>query len=359
MAARVAGVMYAASVDGADFAMEVRADVFRPGREPGMADDEVADITWRALRFQGPGSALAGPAGPSFLISAWGEDEWREGVILTCARGAIPAVVKGLRRVAAASPAMDPGLAGAAVQAAGAARWMKALCPLVRLCAGPIRGAGRGWAECHMRFTEAALWLVRTGGTTCCGEVARSMGRAVRAAVSSAPVDAYDAQTDILQAMVLVRASPESNPRMCALVDAEGGLRIGARRFAVFPYTHGRGLGAGGGPCVTDSDLLHAAARRGHGRPAGAMSFALVVDRCGVDASGRPLPGAETRATCLRRGAGHAARPAAASWAHAEWCNHGYIRTRIEAWVADAGDSSWPDPGDAPPPTPWRGEVKG
>lgn len=84
VAARVAGIMYAASVTGADFAVEVRTET---GQEP--ADGDVSDRSLRVLRFQGPGGEavaarflagmrpLMGSDGPSSsLISTWGEDAW-------------------------------------------------------------------------------------------------------------------------------------------------------------------------------------------------------------------------------------------------------------------------------------------
>lgn len=71
---------------------------------------------------------------------------------MTCARGAILVLIEGLRRVAASSPAvimlqagivamsgLDIGLVGAVAQDAGVSQWTRSLCPLVRLCGGPVQ----------------------------------------------------------------------------------------------------------------------------------------------------------------------------------------------------------------------------
>lgn len=104
-----------------------------------------------------------GAAGPGSLVSAWGEDAWRDSVILACPRGAIHAVIEGLRRVSAASPALvmvqagavavgglDPGLVGGLVAASDAGRWMRAPCPLVRLRPGGADDA-RARVGCVLR----------------------------------------------------------------------------------------------------------------------------------------------------------------------------------------------------------------
>lgn len=149
--------------------------------------------------------------------------------------------------------------------------------------------------------------------------------------------------------MVLVRAGPEANANVRALSAAGAGLQVGTRRFAVLPYTHGRGPSAAAGRAGTDSDVLHAAARSGCGRPAGATSFGLVVERCPADAGGCPIPGAAPRAACLRRGHGHEAWAEAQAWAHPECFEHGYLHTRVEAWTAEAGGLAGVEPGDQAP----------
>lgn len=149
------------------------------------------------------------------------------------------------------------------------------------------------------------------------------MGRAVGAAISTFSVEAYDGDTDSYQPMVLVRAGPEANAKVRALSAAGAGLQVRTRRFAVLLYTHGRGPGAGAGRAITNSDMLHSAARSGHWRPARAASFGLVVERCPADAGGCEHP-ASAEAT-------DEAWAEAQAWAHPECLEHGYLRTRVEA----------------------------
>lgn len=178
------------------------------------------------------------------LTPAWGETAWREGVVLSCTREAIPMVIEGLRRGASASPAvlmvqagavvvggLDLGFVGVFAQDSGATQRVHSLCPLVRLCAGPSRPTGPGWTACPVRVVEATAGRepVRTGGT----------------AVTTAPVDAYDGDTGSFQPMVLVRSGPEANPRLRSLAESAAGLCVGARTFAILPCTHERGGGTG------------------------------------------------------------------------------------------------------------------
>lgn len=100
----------------------------------------------------------------------------------------VPATVLCFAGVVAVA-GLDPGLVRGLVEEAGAAAWLRPLCTLVRLSAGPAAG------PCPVRVTCATIgrdlqWLVHTGGTICCDAVARGVGRAVGAAITAAPVEA-------------------------------------------------------------------------------------------------------------------------------------------------------------------------
>lgn len=117
--------------------------------------------------------------------------------------------MRSVTRCSAQIAGVDPGLVGGLRREAGVRAWL-----------GPDGAAVRGpdtrrlaWVGCLPRARQGGHGRPRPTAVArpdaCCDALARGVGRAVGAAVTTAPVEAYDADTDGFVPMVLVRAGPE------------------------------------------------------------------------------------------------------------------------------------------------------
>lgn len=209
---------------------------------------------------------VSGVTGPGYHVQVWDDFAWRESV-LAAPRGGIPAVVEGLRRVAE-----HFGVAG------------------------PQHSGLGGWAGQPVQVVEASvgrdlLWVVRTGGAVCCDAVACGVGRAIGAAVTTAPVEAYDPDTNAYAPMVLVRVGAEAGRRLQDVAEQAGAVHVSPCRYPLRPCVYGH---------PTPPGRRHEAAARASGRrQIGADTFALVVKRTAADAAGQLVSGAGARRACL------------------------------------------------------------
>ena len=179
-------------------------------------------------------------------MAAWTTAMHRDAVVLTLPRGAIPAVMDGVRRMAASFPVSGMVMAGAVVlggtspalvapmlEGTTADKWIGRLFPAVRLVceAGSTSGDGDEWIRIPLAERGHDLqWLVDTGGDIDADLVARTVGNLIGGMVAGAPVNALHPDSDAFGDMVAVRVPTDRATAIGELAASDMGLTITGRR---------------------------------------------------------------------------------------------------------------------------------
>jgi hypothetical protein len=235
------------------------------GRGPEMLPGVVPDVIIHSVVVHGPtalaaagelvrrlGTGTGGFDGGRYM-AAWTMQMHRDGVLLALPRGAIPAVVEGVRYMAATFlvsvmivggmvilggvtlATVDPILEGTT-----AGRWLGGVHLPVRLLWEPEDRERPHEAWIRLAAADRGhdlQWLIDTGGDLEAYQVARALGDQIGAMVTAAPVNAMHPDTEEFSDMVAVRTSTDRAATVRAMVASGTALLVEGRRCAMYPLT--------------------------------------------------------------------------------------------------------------------------